>query len=402
MRVMKFGGVTVASPQHILNVAQIIAQHVLSGEKVIVVVSAMGKSTSELLKLAQQVSPHPHRRELDMLLSVGERITMSLLSMALNDLKIPAVSLTGSQAGILTNEDHENAEVIEVRPQRIEAALNEGKTVIVAGFQGVSARTKEITTLGRGGSDTTAIALAGYFKCRCDILKEMAAIYSADPKIFHQAQKLEEIDYETLEVMTHWGAKMLNSRAATRAKQQNVDLFFSEARLGEHTGTRVVSRGKLQAPLPKVLINQHPVIARIQTSLWRKLEEEAAQLELKRKFSEFNLPEPQILWMKRGSLEDEFFLSENTDTFNILCHIFLSKENQLKIDQHQWVSFSVISEEVTKSALFETLRNSGFTYLLQLKLPQRFLTVVFTLANEQEKLLEILMTEIRDSFSTHS
>ena len=182
--VQKYGGATLATPAQVKQIALRIYQLHQTGTQVVVVVSAMGQTTNQLIQLARDVSPNPHLRELDMLLTVGERISMSLLSMALNDLGVSAISYTGSQAGILTDDSHVNASIIDVKAFRVEEALKENKIVILAGFQGVSPQTKEITTLGRGGSDTSAVAMAGYLKAdRCEILKDVDCIYSADPKV---------------------------------------------------------------------------------------------------------------------------------------------------------------------------------------------------------------------------
>jgi aspartate kinase len=162
--VQKYGGATLATPEQIKQAALRIFKLHQTGTQVVAVVSAMGQTTNQLIELARNVSPNPHLRELDMLLTTGERISMSLLSMALNDLGAKAISYTGSQAGILTDDSHVNASIIDVKAFRVEEALKQNKIVILAGFQGVSANTKEITTLGRGGSDTSAVAIAGYLK----------------------------------------------------------------------------------------------------------------------------------------------------------------------------------------------------------------------------------------------
>ena len=152
--------------------------------RVVAVVSAMGKATDELVRMAYQVSPHPNRRELDMLLTTGERVSMALMSMALSDLGVPAISFTGSQAGVMTDESHSSARIIDVRPTRVLEELGRGRIVVLAGFQGVNPVTKEITTLGRGGTDTTAVAMAAALKAmRCEIIKEVDGVCTADPRI---------------------------------------------------------------------------------------------------------------------------------------------------------------------------------------------------------------------------
>ncbi|MCB0356172.1 MAG: aspartate kinase, partial [Bdellovibrionales bacterium] len=190
--VLKFGGSCLANPEKIRLRAQQIKSFYDQGLKVITVVSAMGNQTNELVNLAYKVSPTPHRRELDMLLTTGERISMALLSMALNDLHCPAISFTGSQAGVLTEEHHNHANIKEIKPIRVEQELSNDKVVIIAGFQGVNPITKEVTTLGRGGSDTTAMAFAKHFKGRCYIFKDVPGVCSADPNKYHHAQTFKQ------------------------------------------------------------------------------------------------------------------------------------------------------------------------------------------------------------------
>lgn len=218
-----------ADPAKIQHAAQRIAT-LSRSHPLIVVVSAMGNTTNSLIDLAHQVSSRPHRRELDMLLSVGERMSMSLLSMALNDLGRSAISFTGSQAGILTDDSHVNAFIQDVKPLRVIEALQKNQIVILAGFQGVSPVTKEITTLGRGGSDTTAMAMAAFFKAqRCDILKEVRSVFSADPRKVSEARPLHKLSYQNLADMTFWGAKVLHYRSAELALHHQVPVYIGPA-----------------------------------------------------------------------------------------------------------------------------------------------------------------------------
>jgi aspartate kinase len=222
--VQKYGGSSVADVSKLLSVAQRVVQTRAAGHRVVVVVSAMGNTTNELLGLARQVSPSPGRRELDMLISVGERITMALLSMAVSDLGVPAVSFTGSQSGIITDENHSAARVIEVRPQRIQQALDEGRVVIVAGFQGVS-RSREVTTLGRGGSDTTAVALAAALGAlRCEICSDVDGVYSADPRKLPEARHLDRISHDEALALFRAGSKVLNAEATAFAARHGIVL----------------------------------------------------------------------------------------------------------------------------------------------------------------------------------
>ncbi len=228
--VQKYGGVTVADPEKIKSVAKSIYQLSQKNLSLIVVVSAMGKTTNELIALAQKISTHPEPREMDMLLSTGERISMALMSMALHDLGATAISFTGSQSGIMTNESHINAQIQDVKAFRVQEALEQNKIVVLAGFQGVSPKTKEITTLGRGGSDTTAVALAAAFGAeRCEILKEVIGVMTADPKKVANAKKIEKLNYQQMLDMTFWGAQVLHYRSVELAALKKVPLFVGTA-----------------------------------------------------------------------------------------------------------------------------------------------------------------------------
>ncbi len=239
--VQKYGGSSVADPDKIRLVARHVAATQRAGAQVVVVVSAMGKTTENLLALARSLSAEPPRRELDMLVSTGERVTMSLLSMALADCGCDAVSFTGSQSGIITDDRHFDAQIIEVRPYRIEQELALGRIVIVAGYQGMSER-REITTLGRGGSDTTAVALTAALGAEhCEIYSDVDGIYSADPRSVQGARHLPTIDYDTMQEMAESGAKVLNARAVAWAKRHRVVIHarkthdFAEHGAGKET-----------------------------------------------------------------------------------------------------------------------------------------------------------------------
>jgi aspartate kinase len=223
--VQKFGGSSVADVEKIKRVADRIAATRARGQQVVVVVSAMGDTTDDLLGLARRVSESPARRELDMLLSVGERITMALLSMALNARDIPAVSFTGSQSGIITNDSHNNARIVEVRPFRVQDELARERVIIVAGYQGVSYK-REVTTLGRGGSDTTAVALAAALDAEaCEIYSDVDGVYSADPRVVPEARRLAELSYEEMQELAEAGAKVLHAQAVEFAKEKGIALY---------------------------------------------------------------------------------------------------------------------------------------------------------------------------------
>ena len=214
--VQKYGGTSVGTPDRIRNVAERVVREKRAGHELVVVVSAMADSTDDLIELAREVSPEGrrrHPREMDMLLTAGERITMALMAMAIRDLGIEAISLTGSQAAIITDEAHTGARIQEIRATRVRAELDKGRVVIVAGFQGVS-RAKEVTTLGRGGSDTTAVALAAAMHAtRCDIYTDVAGVYTADPRNVPNARRIDVIDYEEMVELATSGAQVMHPRA---------------------------------------------------------------------------------------------------------------------------------------------------------------------------------------------
>jgi len=227
--VQKYGGACLATPAKIRAVANRLAELRSRGYRVVAIVSAMGKATDELVKMAYKVSPHPNRRELDMLLTTGERISMSLMSMALSDLGVPAISFTGSQAGVMTDDSHSSARILDVRPTRVIEELGRGRIVVLAGFQGVNPVTREITTLGRGGSDTTAVAMAAALKAECcEIIKEVDGVCSADPSIVANARPLRRLDFACLSEMCFWGAKVLHFRSVELAQSQNVALVLKK------------------------------------------------------------------------------------------------------------------------------------------------------------------------------
>jgi aspartate kinase len=252
--VQKYGGSSVENAKRVKRVAERIVATRKRGDDVCVVVSAMGDTTDELLDLAAQVSPVPEPRELDMLLTAGERISMSLLAMAINDLGFQARSFTGSQAGMLTTSSHGEARIIDVTPGRIRSSLDEGFITIVAGFQGVSQDTKDITTLGRGGSDTTAVALAAALQADvCEIYTDVDGVYSADPRIVPNAKRLEHITFEEMLEMAASGAKILHLRSVEYARRYGIPLHVRSS-YSTKTGT-MVSGYMEELPVEQALIS---------------------------------------------------------------------------------------------------------------------------------------------------
>lgn len=252
--VQKFGGSSVADAESIKRVARRIVASKEQGNDVVVVISAMGDTTDDLTDLAQKVSPNPRPRELDMLLTAGERISAALLAMAINDLGFDARSFTGSQAGVLTTASHGDARIIDITPGRIEQALNDGDIVIVAGFQGVSQTTKDVTTLGRGASDTTAVALAAALDASfCEIYSDVDGVFTADPRIVPGAQRIPEIGYEDMLEMAANGAKILHLRCVEYARRENVPVHVRSS-FSDKAGTWVKQLDYQEAGMEQPLI----------------------------------------------------------------------------------------------------------------------------------------------------
>src|SRR5947199_3267347 len=223
--VQKYGGSSVADVAKPRQVADRVMRTRREGHDVVVVVSAMGDTTDELLGLAKQISVNPDRRELDMLLTAGERISMALLSMAIRELGGDAVSFTGSQSGIITNDRHVDARIIEVRPFRVQDELTRGKIVVIAGYQGVSYR-REVTTLGRGGSDTTAVAMGAALGAEyCEICSDVDGVYTADPRVVTSARRIGTLSYEETQELAEAGARVLNAQAVEFAKETGIAIY---------------------------------------------------------------------------------------------------------------------------------------------------------------------------------
>ena len=247
--VLKFGGSSLKDSDCIRKVLDIIISRINCGYKTVVVVSARGKTTEALLKAADEFAPNGNPREVDMLLTTGERASAAIVAMALESKGFPSISLTGSQAGIITDDHHTNARIIEIRPNRVLSSLSEGKTVIVCGFQGVSFK-KEITTLGRGGSDTTAVALAAALDAeRCEIFSDIDGVYDADPAIIPYAEKLDSLTYPEMQELSEAGAKVLHSRAVEFAKAHNIAIHCKSTFDPENPGTVIQgfeNKGKIR------------------------------------------------------------------------------------------------------------------------------------------------------------
>ena len=241
--VQKYGGTSVGSIERIRTVASHIAATARAGHRVVAVVSAMGDHTDELLTLARELNPHPPQREVDMLISVGERITMALLSIALQGSGLDALSLTGSQSGILTDEVHGNARIMKILGDRIRKGLDDSQIVIIAGFQGMSANSKEITTLGRGGTDLTAIAVAHTLAADlCEIYKDVDGVFTTDPRLVPEARVLETMSWDALLEMSWAGSAVVHSRGAHLAHKFGMPLTIRSSFDWTKPGTRVTGR----------------------------------------------------------------------------------------------------------------------------------------------------------------
>ncbi len=248
--VQKFGGTSVADVEKIKNVANAVIKEKLNGSKVVVVVSAMGHTTDNLVKLAKDITNKPSPREMDMLLSTGEQVSMALLAMALNEAGYKSISLTGLQAGIKTEDCHMCARIVDIDTTNIKKYLNEDNIVIVAGFQGVC-RDNEITTLGRGGSDTTAVALACALKAqRCDIYSDVEAVYTADPRVIKTAQKLKTISYDEMLELARVGANVLHPRSVETAKLNNMPMRVRSSFKLDDLGTLIIGVEEMELNKP--------------------------------------------------------------------------------------------------------------------------------------------------------
>lgn len=282
--VQKYGGSSVANIDKIKKVAKKIVQKAKEGKKIVIVVSAMGNTTDELIKMAQKISRSPSERELDMLISTGEQVSIALLAMAIHALGWKAISFTGMQAGIITNAVHTKAKVTTINQEKIKSALEEGKIVIVAGFQGIDAN-GDITTLGRGGSDTTAIALAAQLGAsRCEIYTDVGGVYTADPRIIPSARRIANISYDEMAEMASLGAKVMHYRAIDLARNYKVKIIAKlsftpgEGTVIEEADTmleKVVVRGVTQETnVGKIVVQEVPDIPGIAYKLFKALAEE--------------------------------------------------------------------------------------------------------------------------------
>ncbi len=318
--VQKYGGSSVATPEKIINVANRIKSRVDEGKKLVVVISAMGKTTDSLIKLAHDVSKNPHPRELDMLLATGEQISVALVSMALNDLGASALSLNAFQAAIKTTKHHTTAKIVDIDSKKLLNYLEKYDVLLVTGFQGIN-EFGDFTTLGRGGSDTSAVAIAAKLGCPCEIYSDVAGVYTTDPKIYPNAKKLKYITYDDMLELAGLGAKVLHSRSVEIAKKYKVPIYCGSS-FSEEEGTWVVEK------LPEWL--EEPVVT-------------GATLEKNQvKVSVFNLPnESQIITeifsklADKGLNVDMISLVKNGTGIHLSFSIVESSLNEVKKTIHE-------------------------------------------------------------------
>ncbi len=288
--VQKFGGSSVASPERIQNVARRVAQYAKKGHSLVVVVSALGDTTDDLLELADKISKNPSRRELDMLLSTGEQISVALLAMALHELKVDAISFTGAQVGIRTDSSYTKARIVDINTSRIKKELEQKKVVIVAGFQGIDAN-QEITTLGRGGSDLTAVALAKALKAdTCEIYTDVEGIYTADPRKVKNASKIKRISYEEMLELASSGAQVMQSRSIEVAGKFDIPLHVRSS-FSQNEGTWIVKEDKSMEDVlirgvscskdeAKVTVSGVPNKPGVAATIFRSLSDQAINVDM--------------------------------------------------------------------------------------------------------------------------
>jgi len=391
MIVQKYGGATLADSDKILGVARRISELARTKKQIVVVVSAMGQTTNSLIALAEKVSQKPSRREMDMLLSTGERVSMSLLSMALNDLGCPAISFTGSQAGIFTNPSHVDALIEDIKAFRVQEALAEGKVVILAGFQGVSPKTKEITTIGRGGSDLTAVAMSAFLKANiCEILKDVPAVFSADPRLVDHAKPLSHLTYDQLLDMTFWGAKVLHYRSVELAKLRNVNLYIGPASSHYDQGTLINGDNMNQnfESAKVISVNSHEEIIELQISLASGDEPVSF---LKDQLDQNQIPFPQILCSEQNQTALHIFVAGAKESLNAIKKNF-AKNEKIKIGNKELSSLTatcsgIMSPEL-HSQCFQQLKNISITPLKTMASPLSL--SFFVLRSQREEALRAL------------
>lgn len=337
--VQKYGGSSLSSPKKIKDIAKKIVERYNKGNKLVIIVSALGNTTDDLLSKAKDITNNPTPRELDMLLSVGERVSISLMSMAINHIqKNLAVSFTGSQIGLITDCNHTNAGIVEIKSDRLKTALNQGKIPVIAGFQGVSTQ-KEITTLGRGGSDTTAIAVTAVLGADfCEIYSDVKGIYSADPNKVKNAHLLKEIDYNSMAELAFCGAKVLKKEAVEYAKRLNIKISAGETKssyIGTIVTNEILNKNKISA------INYYDKL------FYLTIPNKSLSLELCQKFPEFRFS---------FQVKDEsVFIYDNIYQEQVMAFWEKSKFESIPCFSFAIIGSGVSSEQSKLSQIYEIL-----------------------------------------------
>jgi aspartate kinase len=368
--VKKYGGSSVSSPEKILEIAKRLKHLADQGHKLIIIVSAMGDSTDDLVQLSRRITLTPVQRELDMLLSAGERISMSLLAIALNSLGCEAISFTGSQSGVFTDGSHNNARVKSIKAFRVQEELDKGRIVIIAGFQGVNPETKEITTLGRGGSDTTAVAMAAQFKAdRCDILTDVRGVYSIDPRISGVSpQPLAHLDYNATLEMCYWGARVLHYRSVELAERTGVPILVHLSS-EEGSGTLIQSMEEKNFKA----VNYNSQVARLH---FENLDLHEALATLKKSIKVGKLPTPQIIYERSQKSGVDIFVSTAPENFEGLQK---NLEGKAVVDSH-WATVTLSGRGLVNSEgpfeIAETLKQNEIPFEGLITTPLSFSFVI--------------------------
>lgn len=366
LTVKKYGGSSVSTPEKILKIAEKLKSLKIQGEKLIVIVSAMGDTTDDLVELSRRITTTPVQREMDMLLSSGERISMALMAMALNSLGCEAISFTGSQSGVFTDHSHNNARLHDIKAIRVAEELEKGKIVIIAGFQGVNPQTKEVTTLGRGGSDTTAVAMAAAFNASsCDILTDVKGLYSVDPRIPAVTPKFFPfLDYELTMEMAYWGARVLHYRSVELAERKEVPLLVHLSS-EEGQGT-VIGKGVGMELTEIKAVNYSNQVGCLK---FQGPDLCGCLSALKGAVTAGRLATPQIFYERKTTHGQEIFITAPRETFDGLhnsltqwCHE--NKINAPTLDTH-WNTVTLTGRGLVNSPVIfeasETLRDSGIS-----------------------------------------
>ena len=366
--VQKFGGTSVADTEKIKNVAKIVIKEKNNGNNVVVVVSAMGHTTDHLVKMAKELSNTPSEREMDMLLSTGEGVSIALLTMAIQAQGYDAVSFNGTQAGIFTENVHTKARIVKINTDKLKQKLSEGKIIVVAGFQGVT-EDGEITTLGRGGSDTSAVALAAALNAeRCDIYTDVEGVYTTDPRIVPKASKLKEISYEEMLELAHAGAGVLHPRSVETAKLNNVALRVRSSFKTDDIGTLILGVEKMEIDKPVTGVAADLTQARIVVCDVPDVPGQAAKIFSK--LAQENISVDMIIQSyarKVSNTNDIAFTIDNVDidkteeTLNKLKETIHCGEIQINSDiaKVSIVGAGMIDRPGIASTMFETLARLG-------------------------------------------